>query len=390
MTMVACMVGDRSITAAACVEMQRHERCFCPKAAIAIRAVADENELGTEKPGTEAAKKKVRDTLEVLKSRAQDFLRKPAVDRYGGPALRMLRPPPPGIRGGEGIRSISPAEAELAAASPGAKTGGGRPAAAQENAAGAPSTGTSNDSVRREAALVGSAGVSPEGSAEIPTERPRIETRASQGVAEAQRPMPPPQFDEREERHEAAIAAQENSLSPSLADAIRAIRLEPPSEESVVPDKEKPLECKVDGCGYRLRTDNTTGLCGRHSSGRVAPRPAGWKAGGKPLQRGARAPASTPKFFHPPTDEDQPTTPGPLKIEVPPTPAPSVLTQDEVVERLVQRDPAPAREQQFPDLPSPSVLPFEYLVACARELHRKRRQADFALAGEEMPPERRT
>jgi hypothetical protein len=92
LTTVLCIVAGtkddpRPIGVRACVEAQR-ERCFCLKGVPALQAVGPELEPATGDDDRALSKKrKLREELSVLRARCQGFLRKPPSQQYAGPAI---------------------------------------------------------------------------------------------------------------------------------------------------------------------------------------------------------------------------------------------------------------------------------------------------------------
>jgi hypothetical protein len=84
MSTVHCRVTDGEIAARACVDQQIEKRCFCPKAVLAINEVQQ----------IAMPKSRLEEQLDTCKAAAQAMLKKPADQRYAGPALRNLRGEP--------------------------------------------------------------------------------------------------------------------------------------------------------------------------------------------------------------------------------------------------------------------------------------------------------
>jgi hypothetical protein len=245
MSTVACMVTGSALSAERCVEEQKLNRCYCPKAVMAIVAVREANLAGSEIPAIEAAKRKERETLETLIARADDFRRKPAGDRYGGPALRIVAGAvAPALFPGD-----LPAAPRATAAAPEQKIEASSPA--PMNAAGATRMETSNDSVRQPAPI-GSARISPSGRVETPFGGRQQDARAALGVAPTRRPMPPPQ----------TASAQANQKPFLTSNQKRAAERE---EKRL--DRPAPKVCSGAGCGASLGALNRSGQCQRCKSG---------------------------------------------------------------------------------------------------------------------------
>jgi hypothetical protein len=81
MTDVLCLVSDSKIGVRACVDAQITSRCWCPKAVLAVNEVSPLVVRGT----------RLAEQIETLKHRAAEMYRKPAADRYDGPALRKVK-----------------------------------------------------------------------------------------------------------------------------------------------------------------------------------------------------------------------------------------------------------------------------------------------------------
>jgi hypothetical protein len=200
LTTVLCIVaGDRdnpkAIGARACVEAQRDGRCFCLKGVPALQAVGPELEpVEGDDDRALSKKRKLREDLGVLKARCTGFLRKPPSQQYAGPAIAAAAGKPL-------------AQQPLTSAVP------LPPPPSSKDAAGATRMETSNALVRKTSARLNPTNVERRASAMSPAVGEP--DRAASGVAEARRPMPPPQLDEREDEHEAAIAAQELSHATS-------------------------------------------------------------------------------------------------------------------------------------------------------------------------------
>jgi hypothetical protein len=81
MTDVLCLVSDSKIGVRACVDAQITSRCWCPKAVLAVNEVVPIAVKGS----------RLAEQIETLKHRAAEMYRKPASDRYDGPALRKVK-----------------------------------------------------------------------------------------------------------------------------------------------------------------------------------------------------------------------------------------------------------------------------------------------------------
>jgi hypothetical protein len=74
-------VVDKEISARECVDQQATARCWCPKAVLAVTEVAQIAVAGT----------RLFEQISKCKDAASAMFRKPAADRYDGPALRKVK-----------------------------------------------------------------------------------------------------------------------------------------------------------------------------------------------------------------------------------------------------------------------------------------------------------
>jgi hypothetical protein len=208
MSTVHCRVTDGEIAARACVDQQIEKRCFCPKAVLAINEV---QQIATPKSRLE-------EQLDTCKAAAQAMLKKPADQRYAGPALRKLRGEP------EPAEIPLPAPKNTSTEDDAMPSGPGKPA---------PSQAFSMPERR----------VVPDVDEEEDWREAAIQAREDQGAPPARRAI----------GKDPRVPRLPRKPSENPGDAIRALKIGLPKEDDVhVPKR----ICSTPGCKRELRIRN--------------------------------------------------------------------------------------------------------------------------------------
>jgi len=87
---VHCIVAGQQVSAAKCIDEQLSNRCWCPRAVMAINEFEPTVAPGTDTTEVEGKKRRMREELVILKGRCAGMLRKTGNQRYAGPALRAV------------------------------------------------------------------------------------------------------------------------------------------------------------------------------------------------------------------------------------------------------------------------------------------------------------
>jgi hypothetical protein len=89
-------------------------------------------------------------------------------------------------------------------------------------------------------------------------------------------------------------------------------------------------KCKFEGCGYALRSDNQSGLCGWHIGGKTTPRPAGWKAPDNKQSLASRSKNAA----RPASAVERPVRAAPPPVALPVQPQRSAAPLDDELQRI--------------------------------------------------------